>query len=227
MRCHSAFRGLLFAALSVPAFAVQPATADSTNASPLIEMTTVPVDVAKLPWISDETRTFVSDTEAQLKSGEIIGYVFATSPNGNWGMRTLSPGVTSPSIQDLARQALEQCEYYYVMPCRILAINGMSTQNAMGGWADQAYMLDPEPARFDFERIPFVSEQDRFLLRDYFFQANPKALAISDGGYWSWKGADTVQDAITLAMNDCKTGNGDQDCYLYAVNDFVVMDFKR
>jgi|GEM_PF-5707370 len=219
--------GLALAALSAAALAGTPAGADSSNAEPVIEISTVPLDVAKLPWISDETRSYVADTDSQFKSGQIAAYVFASSPNGNWGMRTMAPGVVTPSIRDLARQALEQCEYFYVMPCRIMAVNGMSTQDETGGWADQPFMLTPDPARFDFERIPFVSEQDRFLLRDYGFQSNPKALAVSDGGYWSWKGADSVQDAITLAMSDCKTGNGGSDCYLYAVNDFVVMDFKR
>ncbi|MCX7889285.1 MAG: hypothetical protein N2422_06075 [Rhodobacteraceae bacterium] len=215
------------AALALAVIAAAPAGADSTNAAPVIEMTTVPVDVARLPWIGDDTRKFVADTQARFKSGQVAAYVFAASPNGNWGLRTAEGGTTPPSIADLARQALEQCEYFYVLPCRIMAINGMAMQDGTGGWAAQPYMLAPEPARFDFERVPFVGEHDRQLLRDYAFQSSPKALAVSDGGFWSWKGADTVQDAITLAMNDCKTGNGNQDCYLYAVNDFVVMDFKR
>jgi hypothetical protein len=36
-----------------------------------------------------------------------------------------------------------------------------------------------------------------------------------------------MAEAITLALSDCKTGNGDSDCYLYAVNDFVVIDFSQ
>ncbi len=61
--------------------------------------------------------------------------------------------------------ALEECEYSNFMPCYLIALNGFSTRDGNGDYAQQPQMLDPEPKRFDYTRVPFVTEADRRSLR--------------------------------------------------------------
>jgi hypothetical protein len=208
--------------------AAGPAAAQSTNAKPVLSITDVPLDPAQLPWLSEETRNYVADVARQFQSGQITAFVIAAAPNGNYGVRTAYAGNTvEPSLSDMARGALEHCEYYYLLPCRIVAINNRATQDETGSWAEQPFMLSPEPARFDYSKVPFLSEAGRRALRDYAGAASPKALAISDNGYWAWKTGSTASDAITLALAECKTGNSNYDCMLYSLNNVVVLDLTR
>lgn len=204
------------------------ATAESTNAMPIIAVSDVPVDVASIPWLTDAARTYVGELDARFQKAEVSAYVVAAAPNGVWGVRSnVAGGYVDPSIADMARQALEQCEFWYLLPCYIVAINGMAARDALGGYADQPQMLDPEPSRFDYARVPFAPEVDRRSLRDYQNAPAPKALAMSDNGWWTYKSGKTAAEAITQALAACKAGNGEQDCMLYALNNIVVLDFSR
>lgn len=223
----TATRGLVALLLACAALTA-PALADSTNAEPVITLTDTPFDANALPWVAAETKTFLSAQVASLQKGELTSMAIAAAPNGVWGYRaTAAGGYAAPSITDTVRQALEQCEFYNVMPCYLVSVNGKSTADTNGSYATQPHMLRPDPAAFDYTRVPFAPELDRRNLRDYGLSAGPKAMALHDNGYWGWKTGTTIADAITQAMATCKTGNGDVDCQLYAVNNTVVMDFPR
>jgi hypothetical protein len=217
---------LSFAMLLIGATSV--ADAASTNASPVIQITDIPLDVAKLPFLDDSIRTYLKDLSAQYQAGTVTAFVVAAGPTGSWGVRSTVPGgAVSVSLEDMARQTLEQCEFYYLMPCRIIAINNKMTTDANGGWAQQPFTLDPAPAKFDYMTIPFVNEWDRRTLRDYLYAASPKMLLISPSGFWSYKTGTDMADAYNQAQAACKPGNQNVDCSIYAVNNYVVMDFTR
>lgn len=220
-------RGLMALLLAVSIQSL-PAVADSTNAAPVIALSDTPFDANTLPWVTAETKTFLAAQVASLQKGELSSIAIAAAPNGTWGYRaTATGGYSAPTIADTVRQALEQCEFYNVMPCYLVSVNGKSTRDANGSFAPQPHMLTPDPAAFDYTRVPFAPELDRRNLRDYGLSAGPKAMALHDNGYWGWKTGTTIADAITQALATCKTGNGDVDCQLYAVNNTVVMDFPR
>lgn len=208
--------------------AIPAAYAASTNAPPVIQISDTPMDVAKLPFIDESVRTYLKDLSAQYAAGTVTAFVVAAGPTGSWGVRSTVPGgAVSVSLEDMARQTLEQCEFYYLMPCRIIAINNKMTTDANGGWAQQPFTLDPAPSKFDYMTIPFVNEWDRRTLRDYLYAAAPKMLLISPSGFWSYKTGTDMADAYNQAQAACKPGNQNVDCSIYAVNNFVVMDFSR
>lgn len=204
------------------------ARADSTNAVPDMTLSDTPFDPQQAPWVTPEVRTSMASFNTQFGQGQLTAYVITASPTGIWGVRSAAPGAAVPaSLSDMARQALEQCEWFYLMPCYILAMNGKWAKGPDGNFARQPQMLDPDPRRYDYSRVPFVPEADRRTLRDYLYQAGPKAMAITDGGYWTWRGGATLAEALTAALGDCKAGNSNTDCNIYAINNFVVMDFAR
>ena len=221
-------RTIVALAIAVAVTHAIPALADATNAPPVINVTQTPFDPATMPWVTDADRTSITGMETQLVQGQLAAFVLAAAPNGSWGYRTIAKGgYVTPNSADLARQALEQCEWANLMPCYLIAVNGFSTRDAVGNYAQQPQMLDPDAKRFDYTTVPFVPEVDRRNLRQYFYTAGPKALMVSTGGYWTYEAGTTIIEAITKATGECKTGNSGVDCNLYAVNNFVVMDFAR
>lgn len=227
MRALTLFSAIILSALHFSS-TIPAAQAASTNTPPIIQISDIPMDVAKLPWVDEATRTYLTDISAQFKAGTVNSFVVAAAPNGTWGVRTTVPGgAIAVSVEDTARQALEQCEYYFLLPCRIIAINDRMAMDANGGWAQQPFTLDPAPSRFDYSTIPFVNEWDRRTLRDYLYAAAPKMLMISASGFWSYKTGTDMADAYNQAQASCKAGNQNVDCAIYAVNNIVVMDFSR
>lgn len=191
-------------------------------------VSTTPYDASKTPWVDDASRASIVGLQQQFQAGEYTTFILAVGPSGNWGYRVLAPdSYTPPNPTDLARMALEQCEWGYLMPCYLVAVNGMSAKDPVLGYLPQPQMLDPAPKRFDYTAIPFVAEVDRRNLRQYLYSASPKAMAVATGGYWAYDTGATSQEAITKVMDSCKAGNSGQDCTLYALNNFVVMDFSR
>ena len=215
----------LVAGLSLTATALH---ADSTNAIPNLTVSTTPFDATKTPWVDDASRATILGLHDQFKAGQYTTIILAIGTSGNWGYRVLTPdSYTPPNLNDLVRAALEQCEWGNLMPCYLVEVNGMSAKDPVLGYLPQPQMLDPAPKRFDYTTVPFVPEVDRRNLRQYNFTANPKALAVSTGGFWSYDVGTTNQEAITKVMDTCKAGNAGQDCTLYALGNFVVMDFSR
>lgn len=220
----SVFKSVIFlGAVAAPAFA------DSTNQPPVLAVSEIALDPATLPWLNETARKYLTDLNAGFVSGQTVAYVLAASPSGSWGVRSAVAGGVVPASQaELARQALEQCEYYNKLPCYIVAMNGKSMRDPVAGFAAQPYMLDDDVKLFDYAEVPFVPEVDRLSLRSYQLLAAPKAMALSDTGYWATSGGATALEAITTALSTCKTGNtGQTDCALYAVDNRIVMDMAR
>lgn len=228
MMRHAGFSSLFNIVFTLGALSA-PALADSTNLPPVLPSSEVALDVATLPWLNDTARQYLTELNAGFVSGQTVAYVMVASPSGNWGVRSaVAGGIVPPAQTELARQALEQCEYYNKLPCYIVAMNGKSMHDPVAGFAPQPYMLDNDVKRFDYAEVPFVPEVDRLSLRGYQTLASPKAMALSDTGYWATSGGATGLEAITSALSTCKAGNsGQADCSLYAVEDRIVMDLAR
>ena len=215
-----AFAGLLWIVLPAPS-----ASAQSTNAAPILTYNAAPFDASKLSVLTDGAKQALAAAAAQLQSGDLLAYVFTASPDGKmWSLNSVTKSIPIFSLADSARSSLETCEYTNKSPCVILTINGHDAQKPGGGWDLQPVTLFKRPSDFDAARVPFVLASDRTLLRAYASSSGNRALVITTAGAWLYRGGDTIQMAIDTAMSDCATSFKDQTCLLYAVNDRVVFE---
>lgn len=212
--------GILLLGLAA-SLATGPASAQSTNAAPIV-IQGAAVDPASLPMNSDGQKAVAEDLP-QLKSGALAAHVTAASADRkNWAISALAKGGLV-NLAEVARQALEACEFTALGPCLIVEINGHDARDASGGWPTQPRTLDHQGGRFDSWSVPFVSLGDRVTLNGYAGAAAPRALAITPSGSWNWNGGTTIFDAVAAAYAACQKANKGSTCILYAVNDRVVM----
>jgi hypothetical protein len=200
------------------------ASAQSTNAAPILIRNAAMVDPASLP-LDDQGKKFLTDALANLASGTWLAHVVASSPDGKiWASGIATKG--SPvNIGDVARQALESCEFANSNgPCVIFSIDGHDARDSDGAWPTQPRMLEVTPGvAFDAWRVPFVSLIDRSqIAKGYPLAAVPRAFVLSQYGGWSWNTGKTVFDAIATTFAACQKNYPGQTCILYAVNDNVV-----
>lgn len=196
-----------------------PAVAQSTNAPPVIE-TYGELDPASLPWITAEQRANIAALKKDFVEGKLAYFVVASSPKGTYVSRASFQ--SSTGVEEIARQALETCEYVDEAPCRLIAINDRSTRRPTGGWAAQPIMLSDQGGRFDHTRVPFAPDADRANLRAYARATRPKAMMIGNSGYWAYRSGATIVEAITEATKGCEGEPKTISCFLYAVDDHVV-----
>jgi hypothetical protein len=215
-------RGLLAAAaLVASAFA---AFAQATNAMPALATSDAPFDPAKAPTLPAEARAAVSSALAKLKSGELIGLVVVASPDGKaWALNVAPKSAHTADPGDIARQALEVCEYQAGRPCAVLSVNGYRARRPEeGGAADLPAMLSNRPSDFDPDALPFLSPSTRLEAAAYLNVSGPRAFAVTTGGLWLWRAGPTVVQAIEKTMADCAVAFKPDTCILYAVNSRVV-----
>jgi hypothetical protein len=195
--------------------------AQSTNARPLINWGSADSNPDNISFLSQEGKKVLKDEIAAFKSGSIAAYVFSAGTDGKaWASRSINKG-NLISVEDLARQSLETCEFYQRGTCYIVSLNGRDTRDAAGGFQVQPRMLMNEAGSFDGARVPFVSAVDRVALQNY-TGTGLRVLAITTSGGWLWRSGDTAFQAIATASADCQKNYPSQVCILYAVNDRVV-----
>ena len=165
----------------------------------------------------------VADALAQLKSGELAAHVTATSADRKTWATSIALKGNLANVAEVARQALEACEFVAAGPCLIVEANGHDGRDATGGWPTQPRMLDHRGGQFDNWSVPFVSLGDRVTLKGYAGAGTPRALAVTIAGGWNWNNGATIFDAIAAAYASCQKANKGEACILYAVNDRVVM----
>lgn len=212
-------RRFLTAVLLASAAQTLPAAGQSTNAPPVIE-TFDALDPATLPWITPEQRANVAALLEDYKAGRIAYFVVASSPRGTYVTRTWF--ALSTGLEEVARQALESCEYVDETPCRLVAVSDRATKRPGGGWAGQPVLLSGEGGLFDHRRVPFVVDADRANLRAYTRAARPKVMMLNNGGYWAYRSGATIAEALAEATKGCEGEPKTTTCFVYAVDDHVV-----
>jgi hypothetical protein len=223
---HKWFLGGLTTTLFALAAMVSAAAAQSTNAHPIIIMNSAALDPSALPLVGNDARLAFADAVKKLNSGDLEAFVFVASPDGKtWSDRTVKQADGEvASVEDLARKALETCEYWNNAPCYILSVNGHDARDATGTWPVQPPMLTSGASPFDPARVPFVSAADRGAIQAYAASTDPRALVITGSGNWFWETGKTVFEAIANTAADCTKVNSPDDCILYAVKDRVVFE---
>jgi hypothetical protein len=208
-------------ALALPA---GPASAvDASLPAPILVMTDTPTDPARFEWLSEGARTALADAIAKHKAGEIFAFVFAGASGGDyWAYRFAANDKALFGVDDLARQALQACEFVRRAPCLIVSINGNDARDAAGGLPAQPSLLAGQPAEFDAARVPFVAMNDRTLLAAYSAEPKAKVLVLTVNAGWLWRTGANLFEAAATAFADCQTTYPGQGCILYAVNQRVV-----
>jgi hypothetical protein len=208
-------------ALALPAAAAS--AEDASPPAPVVIMTDAPTDPARFEWLSEGARTALADMVAKHKSGELFASVFAGAPGGDyWAYRFAADDKALFGVDDLARQALQACEFVRRAPCLIVSINGNDARDAAGGLPAQPSLLAGQPVEFDAERVPFVAMNDRLLLAAYPAEPKAKVLVLTINAGWLWRTGANIFEAAATALADCQTTYPGQGCILYAVNDRVV-----
>jgi hypothetical protein len=200
------------------------ASAQSTNAQLTLVQGTATVDPSTLT-LDDTGKKSITDAISSLKNGSLLAYVMAATPDGKyWATATGAKGYFA-SVADVARRALESCEYITNLgPCIIMTINGHNSQYSDGGWPAQPPSLEINPgAKFDSRTIPFVALSDRSEIATGYPEApKPRALVITESGGWFWNPGKTMVEAVDKSYAACQKSYPNDTCILYAVNDNVV-----
>jgi len=210
---------LALSAAGVSAFAQMPPP------QPVLVMNSTMVDPQTLGWLADDGRKALASAIAQQKSGGLYAFVFVGAPGGDaWSYRSTNKAADFLSVEELARAALQVCQFFENGPCYIISINGHDARDTFGGYPDQPDFLADQHGIFAATKIPFVTDTDQMTAASYATQTSPRAFVLTPNGYWLWRTGKTVFDAIAAAYTDCQKGAPGQVCVLYAVNDRVVFE---
>ncbi len=191
--------------------------------APFIVMNDVDIDPTAYDWVSEEARDALANATGRLKSGDLHAFVFVGHPGGNyWAMRGASNSSDLYNIVDLARQALQACEFYADAACFIVSINGKEARDSEGGLLAQPAQLARQPRWFDASRVPFLSMSEQRKVAAYGKETAPKVLVVTATAGWLWRTGDNLFAATAKAYADCQSTYPDVTCILYAVNDRVV-----
>ena len=199
------------------------AWSQSTNAQPDLGKSDQPFDASKVDKLPEAAKKVVAQAEADMKAGKLAGFVFVASPNLNvWAIKAAPKGAPRYDAADLARAALETCEFNFGAPCEILSIDGFDTRGGNGLCGQQPRMLIERPGDFDATALPFVAAAARQQAADYGKTAAPRAFAVTTAGGWLWRTGPNIAEAINRTMTDCASQFGNAPCILYAVDGRVV-----
>jgi hypothetical protein len=205
----------LFGAARTVAFAHDPA--------PVLVAGKGQTDPQKIGWLTDQGRKALTAAIDNYKKGATLGFVFAAGPGGEyWANREAAKSVGFVSIDELARVALQTCEYFRHAACFIVSVDGLDQSGSFGTLVVQPRLLSLRRGRFDPARIPFITSSDQVLAAGYATASGPRAFVVTPNGLWLWRNGKTVFDAIAAGDADCKKQFAGQVCVLYAVDSQVV-----
>jgi hypothetical protein len=214
-----------FAALALGSTSL--ASAQSTNALPDLTTSEAAFDPYRVAGLPDAAKAAVAQAKAKMRSGELLGFVFAASPDQkNWTLNTAPKAMADYVPSDAGRQALEVCEFEAGQPCAILSVNGFQALQSVAGSAPQPETLFSRPSDFDSTVLPFVAESTRKQAAAYQKAQGPRAFALTTSGLWLWRGGANIVQAIDKTMADCAAQFKPAACLLYAVNDRVVFEAR-
>jgi hypothetical protein len=199
------------------------ASAQSTNALPDLTTSLSTFDPYRVAGLPDAAKAAVAQAKAKVKSGEVVGFVLAASPDMKvWTLNSAPKTMAGYIPADSGRQALEVCEFEAGRPCAILSVNGYEARRNAGGAAFQPNMLISRPGDFDPAVLPFAAESARAEAAEYLKAQGPRAFALTTTGLWLWRGGADIVQAIDKTMAACAAAFKPAPCLLYAVNDRVV-----
>jgi hypothetical protein len=126
------------------------------------------------------------------------------------------------SADDVARMALQRCEWLTGGACILFARNDQITELLPSGLPPFHPELLVRSGAIDRTAVPFIRDDQRPLIDEYLAQSGPKALAISPGhAEIGMSGGATMAAARLEALAQCRAGQ--RDCLIYAEDDRIVL----
>jgi hypothetical protein len=127
---------------------------------------------------------------------------------------------------------LEACQLRFGRPCALIAVN---EEIAVEGELTAKDMSRLHySGKYDISKIPIIrrNTMQHADVQNYARAMEPKAMAIHPWGKLFTSGGDpTIKDAQASALAKCnndRARNGkDGGCFVYAVNDDVIIDERR
>jgi len=137
-----------------------------------------------------------------------------------------SPGHEDQSVA--GDRTLEGCQLRYGKPCALIAVNEEIV--AEGQLISKDMPRLHYSGEFDLAQIPIIRFATRLrpIVQNYFGAAGPKAMAIHPWGkLFASFGKKSLRDTEDAALADCNDDpdrkGRDGNCFLYAINNDVVL----
>jgi hypothetical protein len=166
----------------------------------------------------------------------LIKDYLACKPNKGQAVELVNASYLRTCEQDDASatgdRALESCQLRYGKPCALLAVNEEIV--AEGELASRDMPRLHYAGKYDLSQIPIIRRitRQRPDVQNYDKAMEPKAIAIHPWGKLFISAGDpSLKDAQTSALAKCNSDparNGrDGGCFVYAINNDVVIDERR
>ncbi|GGF08566.1 hypothetical protein GCM10011611_12510 [Aliidongia dinghuensis] len=127
---------------------------------------------------------------------------------------------------DVARLALERCEWLTGGACILYAWNQQTVARLPSGLAPFHPARLVRSGRLTPENAPFIRDDQRPQIEHYLASETPKALALSPGHEEIGVGhGATIDDARRDALLQCRAGR--LDCVIYAEDDRIVLGWSN
>ena len=203
-----------------PAVVNQPAAPATTFESRLVEALDRTGDLKTAPWLRDDRRK-IAQRYPTFKSPKAI----AVEPkSGRWYWRN-----TESSIAVAEQLALEGCQQSYAEACTLVA----SDERLVASDPRQVPLRSMErlfyAGRFQADRVAFTDpNQLPDVVRSYGGIREPKAMAVRPiGAIFTSRSGSTIAEAEAAALTACNANTSSFPCFLYAVNNQVVLPQRR
>jgi hypothetical protein len=128
-------------------------------------------------------------------------------------------------------RTLEACQLRYEKPCALLAINDEITSE--GELISKDMPRLHYAGEFDLAKIPIIRAvtRNRADVQGYFALGEPKAMTIHPWGFLFISSGGTIKEAQETALAKCNADprrkSRDGPCFLYAINNTVVLPERR
>ena len=159
---------------------------------------------------------------------ELARYAAAAEPKA---LAMTAQGLLVPVVRDrdglrtdadVARLALERCEWLTGGACTLYARNARTVALLPSGLAPFHPPRLVRVGRLTVDIVPFIRDDQRPQIERYLAAETPKALALSPGHEEIGIGhGATIEDARRDALDQCRAGR--LDCIIYAEDDRIVM----
>jgi len=126
------------------------------------------------------------------------------------------------TVADVARLALERCEWLTGGACILYARNAQPVALLPSGLAPFHPPRLIRAGQLTVETVPFIRDDQRPQIERYLAAETPKALALSPGHEEIGVGhGATLEEARRDALDQCRAGR--LDCVIYAEDDRIVL----
>lgn len=129
-------------------------------------------------------------------------------------------------------RTLEACQLRFAKLCALIAVNEDIMAEGQLIYRDMPRLL--YSGQFDLSQIPIITlaTRTRFDVQNYWAAPEPKAIAIHPWGtFFIATGSGTSNEAqetvLTKCNNDFIRSKEDGPCFLYAINNEVVLSQRR